>query len=115
MSKETWLAAYYPVPANKVPVDDALTHSLIKWRGLRPAALAEHGLTVSPITIEGCTCALCVQNPDSCGACPLAISRDGTSCDRSTRHELVSPFSSWVGLSDPEPMIYALEAALENA
>ena len=45
--KLSWLAKYYPVPANKVKDEswhDCLKHSLRKWIGLRPANMLRHGL-----------------------------------------------------------------------
>lgn len=121
MSKETWLAAYYPTAARDCPRQDALAHSLTKWRGLTREALLKHDLYNAPIPVGGGTCALCthyLKNPNErmCATCPLAISRDGVPCDaHSTFHdgEEDSPWIAWGVRSNPNPMIKALEAANE--
>lgn len=119
MSKETWLAAHYPTAARDCPQQDALAHSLTKWRGLTTEKLREHGLHVTPLPVGGSTCALCVHylknyNERMCATCPLAISRDGAPCDEhSTVHdgEEDSPWAEWGLRNNPDPMIKALEAA----
>ena len=74
MSLTTWKATYYPISARETAPQDAIAHSLTKWRGLLD--LASHGLTrahsgsicIGDITddaqlfpISGGTCALCVH------------------------------------------------------
>ena len=112
MSKETWLAAHYPTAARDCPKQDALAHSLNKWRGLTREALLKHDLHFAPIHVGGSNCALCVHHVGTtpmCVSCPLAISRDGVPCDDGED----SPWTAWCTSNNPDPMIKALEAANE--
>jgi len=137
MSLTTWKATYYPISARETAPQDAIAHSLTKWRGLLD--LASHGLTrahsgsicIGDITddaqlfpISGGTCALCVHFYDDdddidefarCARCPLALSRGGVPCTKATTAEgTYSPFERWTLNGDPAPMIHALETALED-
>jgi hypothetical protein len=48
MSLKTWLAEYYPVPADRAAGDEAgLEHAIRKWKGAMPAALKKHGCRVN--------------------------------------------------------------------
>lgn len=118
MSAETWRAEFYPIEARECPKEKAVEHSLQKWKGLRKESLEEHELEKSPIKVTGGTCSLCqhydssegVTNEDfaigrTCPQCPLQII--DKNCD-----EKDSPWDK--RLEDgPEPMIAALEKALE--
>lgn len=121
---ETWKAEFYPVGADECPHDQALSHSLQKWRGLRHDALMAHGLTTTSggdlksggvvFRVDASTCALCEAHP-RCDGCPLFESRGEVSCDFQTEREeeanKPSPFEAWQTDQDPEPMIAALLAA----
>ncbi len=126
MSLETWKARYYPIPADQTTKSDALFHSLRKWTGLLPAALAEHGLSSEhgnvvevagrhdALGISAGTCALCWRflGPSSgCSECPLRLHL-GMRCDAGA----ASPWASWTRISDhrPQPMIDALWACLQK-
>lgn len=123
MSIATWKEEFYPVDASKCPQDEAVAHSLRKWKGLRPDALRAHGLAANyslrdaggatfPVDVD--TCALCKAHTD-CDTCPLYKVRGGRPCDMATESEeengQPSPFEAWQEKSNPEPMIAALEAA----
>lgn len=115
MSIETWKAEFLPVPAEEVPEEEAVAHSLRKWKGLRPENLAEHDLIATPRYIldqegrEECVsrCALCKHY--DCIACPLAQTL-GDSCVGGSK----SPWYIWFDDRDPEPMIQALEETLQR-
>lgn len=132
MSLETWKAEFYPKPAKDVKAEDAVAHSLQKWRGLRKENLEKHGLErdVECLQDESCcsfvvdadSCALCVHHltkQDSCASCPLAKARGGVACDDSwngiskvlpeIKAEDVPPYQVFTLRGDPEPMIYWLE------
>lgn len=119
MSYETWREEYYPVPACDVPKEQAVAHSLRKWEGLRPEALAKHGIKLyaqnvgGMLSIASGSCALCHHycRGGSCESCPLAIARaenDGSpvDCDKSRFDEDRSPWATGAyGPQNPEPMI----------
>lgn len=127
MSKETWLEEYYPVPASAAEAQTndraAIEHSLHKWRGLRPDVLEAHNLYPRTsrliadacdgrdvIEVDGSSCALCemhIQN--ECKGCPLYDEKTNSRCDSEGRE-----YRNWLYHKDPEPMIAALEAALEK-
>jgi hypothetical protein len=130
MSIESWKAEFYPVPADEVPVDQAITHSLRKWEGLRKENLDRHELTRirrritsrsgSEFRVDGSSCALChryLVDGDgdaydvSCDDCPLSIERDGVACDNLFNNEEVSPWNEFDEKGNPEPMIFWLNAA----
>lgn len=48
MSYQTWAEKFYPVAAELVPEEQALAHSLQKWKGLTEENLDAHGLSLSP-------------------------------------------------------------------
>ncbi len=126
MSLESWKQLYYPVTAKEAatfhPID-VILHSLTKWRGLRPAVLAEYDIEISPLRlldntfqITGLTCSLCAKYYDysvddeviACSSCPLAqLGVSKTDCYVEYRH--------WRHSLDPEPMIALLEKALQTA
>lgn len=130
MSLESWKAEFYPVPAADCPKEEAIAHSLRKWRGLRPEALKRHDVLISInrhvvdeearyiFFVSAATCALCAHYYDeakeelACDTCPLAKSL-GAPCDRD-RGDTTSPWWAWGDLN-PEPMIAALEKAQADA
>jgi len=127
MSAESWLAAYYPVSADDVPIEDALDHSIRKWTGLLPENIAAHDIQEYddlPMYIDANSCALCfhakelaldgdeANNPDVfCRRCPLYISR-GQRCDRYSVAEYdagtPNPWFAWSNARDPRLMLDAL-------
>lgn len=52
MSLQSWKAEFYPVEAKDVPEEEAIQHSLTKWRGLTKENLEKHGLRVSGVIGE---------------------------------------------------------------
>jgi hypothetical protein len=133
MSLESWKAEFYPVPASECPAEDAIEHSLRKWRGLRPEALARHGVGTKGTRlfaavdgffyISATNCALCEQffqdaeeeDEKACADCPLAISRGGVSCSKAREGESFAPWEAFGAGNNPEPMIAALEKAQADA
>lgn len=135
MSLETWKKEFYPVEAKGVSKEDAIEHSLQKWKGLSEKNLKKHGLVQELCFIEeegsslcmelgGESCALCWHdlhntNKNYCGACPLAIARGGISCEHKTDEESdnyqLSPWHSFIHKADTKPMIYWLKQAKEKA
>ena len=89
MSLESWKAEYLAVDVEDCSEEDALKHSLIKWRGLQEANLAEHKVRLDNaflieddpygyLRIDGETCALCYHyfmtedmHRENCAKCPL--------------------------------------------
>ena len=116
MSKETWIAEFYPIPADKVPAEDALDHSIRKWEGALAENLEKHGLEQPPVTFDSDSCALCLHyfsGTPECGRCPLFIVRENVRCDREGSHEKVSPFGQYMYGANPRPMLAWLKKAKE--
>lgn len=127
MSLKAWKDEYYPTEAKDVPAADALAHSLRKWIGLRKENLERHGLCAASgdihehgsssggaiMIVAASSCALCRHWLDwitrSCADCPLNELL-GHPCD----YGLNNPYAAWVHQGDPEPMIRALEGAIEK-
>jgi len=127
MSILTWKEEFYPVPASKVSSEEAVQHSLRKWEGLRPENLRKHKVSITggkvtddeavnlteSVGIDSTSCALCFLHRDDsdyynpCNACPL-MRTHGRPCDKARQ----SPWSMWVKVKDPEPMISFLREAL---
>lgn len=120
---ETWKAEFYPQEASKVPIENAVAHSLQKWRGLTEENLTKHNLKHNStsgfhirrrggaepkvFTVDSGSCALCVyyySDKTNCRACPL-VKHLGARCDESGQ-----PFNTYIKNGDPSPMIAALEA-----
>lgn len=123
-SLDTWIPEYYKVPASKA--EDAITHSLVKWKGLRPVVLRRHKLEymhesfitltdgTKEFNITDETCALCKQHRDEeagydaedggCSECPL-FKHLGETC-----FDTYQPFHTFRECGNPEPMIAALKA-----
>ena len=140
MSLETWIDEFYPTDPEATAPEEAVAHSLRKWKGLRADALTRHGVTVKDarlsdggrdwLGIDSSSCALCVhylndfwpddedhEDPDEtrprCDGCPL-VAVLGRSCDDDIVGKFEradGPYFMFVGENDPEPMIAALEAA----
>ena len=113
MSKDTWLAEHYPIPAKLVAAKDALAHSIRKWEGFTQRELAHHGLEQPPISADGGTCALCehfykTEADEDCGDCPI-VEYQGFPCTMSSlTNEEQSPFWKWKAARNPVPMISLL-------
>lgn len=119
MSLETWKKEFYPVDAKNVSEDEAIRHSLRKWRGLTKENLEKHDLEkigktilekaiVDKFHVDGYTCSLCnFYVDDRCTDCPLYKLRSSTPCDIGS----LSPYRIWVENDDPQPMIALLEQA----
>lgn len=119
MSLESWNKLYYPVEASKVSKQDALAHSLRKWRGL--LHLNEHGLIrignvimerggTNSLQFNGETCALCHHHVErwlfpACSSCPLVLA-SGEQCNENN-----TPWDCFRKHGPFEPMIKALEKA----
>lgn len=108
-----WYQLYYPVAATAAYVlsKDAgdlvlLKHALQKWKGALPENLAACGLQAPPFDFNSSNCALCIKykHGGTCGACPFT----GGTC----RLNDWSPWSQWIGLGNPKPMIAAIERAI---
>jgi hypothetical protein len=143
MSKETWLAEFYPVPvSNEMQSwnrEQLIKHSIQKWEGLSRENLAKHGLENPPINIDASTCALCkvFHNDDAdadsreCAMCPLYQVRDDHRCDeqwlkngeqwlKNGEYQYRdTPFGAWDYTNffpsrSNKPMLRALNDALNN-
>lgn len=105
MSEASWKNEFYPIDADLVDEEDAIKHSLVKWRGLRKENLLKHGLEWVPIEVSGATCALCKAYwLAGCKKCPL-YQFLGSRCDDGSK----APFVMYSERYTPEPMIEALE------
>lgn len=135
MSIQSWREEFFPTDATPAISDEAaLAQALLKWRGLRPAALRSHQVVLrgqtlmadplyaeddssfAPVFIAADTCSLChkyLKTKPRCTACPLYRVRE-TPCDRAFWGAATSPYACGVrmgGANDPEPMIALLEQA----
>lgn len=130
MSLQSWRDEFYPTEAVDCPANEAIAHSLRKWIGLRVENRRRHEVRCDEATshlvdgaarfpVNSTTCALCASHYDDsaddapCAGCPLAVSRDGYSCDTKANDERQSPWAAWFDHENPEPMIAALEKALQ--
>lgn len=131
MSLESWKAEFYPIPANEVPEEDAIRHSLQKWRGLTTENLERHGMEWDKesgdiveidgecvFDIDGDSCALCTYyfgwgkyDAELCSTCPL----QKTMGDKCMPFERENAFGEFVMEGNPLPMIEALEKTLANS
>jgi hypothetical protein len=108
MSAQSWLDEFYPVPARGCPKEDALAHSVLKWRGLLKGNLERHRLNSAPIDIGAESCALCAHfDATFCEKCPLYQYLECACDDNSER---ISPYKTWTHKRDPQPMLSALIA-----
>jgi hypothetical protein len=126
MTFATWCVEHYPKPADEAVGSDleAAEHSLAKWEGLLPEALAKHGVEAYGRSLreagsregifwfDGTNCSLCLRRQNvSCRKCPLHLARDGYDCTETRPNELVSPWKT--AMVDPRPMIFWLRRAVE--
>lgn len=125
MGLKEWKDKYYPIPAKKVPLEQALDHSIQKWEGLQLNVLKEYELKQvryhicgigGTTTINGDTCALCfhhtqLEDDIDCSTCPLAISRNGYPCDERMPNEEISPYHAFTEHENAKPMLDALKLA----
>lgn len=110
MSKESWIAEFYPVDAKDTNPRDAATHSLQKWRGLTREELDRHELVLPPIDVDASTCALCWWSP-TCSTCAITLAIGDRCTDRVGGKP--SAWGVWVKSGDPCPMINLLERVVE--
>jgi hypothetical protein len=131
MSKKSWLDEFYPVSIPRVAKENAknpvalIQHSLTKWRGLTPESLNKHELRLAlgynpsvktskdmeVLCINSDSCSLCaiyLHEEEQCSRCPLYKVLGGR-CDDNKG----SPYQTFACTGNPEPMIEALEKALE--
>lgn len=128
MSIETWKAEFYRTEPSDCKKEDAVQHSLTKWRGLTQENLDKHGLRkVGPhltdskyqFYINDATCSLCfyyLKNNrtvvdakyNRCSGCPIYLAT-GCPCDEGE----LSPYKMWLLGNNPSPMINLLENILE--
>lgn len=126
MSLESFKEEFYFVEADQVSPKHAIQHALLKWTGILPENLEKHGVqyvshgvrdkdeSVLPhLTYSSPTCSLChlylmTSDDATCKDCPLAMVRNGVSCDRS-RDSDPSPYN----YDQPYRMIEFLGGALE--
>jgi hypothetical protein len=114
MSKESWLAEYYPKDATEIEAKDAIAFSLNKWKGLRKENLEKHELEKAPIPVNSSTCPLCnlyeksrtcpffkIHSKESLKELHGESPEDCVACDQEWKH--------WFWKKDPDPMIEALE------
>lgn len=116
MSINSWKAEFYPTDAVDTRRDEAIQHTLRKWKGTQSENLAKHemekakyaeiiGLTEEDHFYFGSgSCALCVHY--TCSDCPLQQHTNYTCSDPG------SQYKRWVLENNPEPMIKALEEIL---
>lgn len=109
MSGKSWKEEFYPIPADQCAPEDALSHSIRKWEGLREKNIKKHGLYTPPIEVDYSTCALCWYwldngNDSQCDGCPLP---------KLTRRRVCNgrQYGAWEMHSNPEPMIALLKKA----
>lgn len=98
-----WAMTYYPMSAGECPKENAIEHSILKWRGLQKDIL---GNNFPPIEVSSSTCALCKwHNSDDCETCPIKIYH-GRTCG--------VEWANWRGDNDPAPMLKLLESTRDK-
>lgn len=115
MSKESWREEFYPKPANETTKEEAASHSLRKWIGLRKENRDKHEVGKYPIPLDWSTCALCYHYIESSGGCPNCPLNQllGTTCD--DNYLDTSPYHHYTFMhTNPEPMIKALQAIVDK-
>lgn len=123
MSLKSWYEEFYPVSASKVSKEDALEHSIQKWKGLLPENLKKHEVAYRweevsplydtdntlPLSIGSASCALCQHWYDgeyACPECPLV--KAGHICCN-------EPGSAWRDrYNNPARMVEELENSRES-
>lgn len=131
MSVASWKREFYTQCAVEVPKEDALLHSLTKWRGFLPEALAKHECYIEDgrlkgddygiLAVDSKTCALChcylrdtSTNFSECPACPL-VSVRGVRCDEADEDGCESPYHMFTLQDNPAPMLKLLEEAYKRS
>ena len=126
MSKESWLAEFYPVPARDFE-GDALDHSILKWTGLLIENLNKHEVTLEAavvcteteafLEINSDSCVLCIRYVSTfCAMCPIVKVR-GARCDEMTETEKEkgsiadAPYQQMASYNNAQPMLDLLEEA----
>jgi hypothetical protein len=83
MSFSSWKAEFYPIPVEATTPDQAIEHSLQKWRGSLPENLKKHevdfedktlydGLMAEDLLFDSRSCALCFHYiRTGCESCPI--------------------------------------------
>lgn len=112
MSGRTWLAAHYPIAADKTSNDpiECTDHAILKWRGLLPSNLRRRKVVLkdcevrdmdgSLVLVFGCgSCAFCIHWPD-CDGCPTDRASDGGGC--------IPAYGMLSRTDDPRPMLRLL-------
>lgn len=116
MSVDSWKKEYYPIPADKVMINEKalVKHSLRKWLGIRPKNLKKHkvyarkagigGLEGPPFLFDASTCSLCEKHLGvfDCEYCPL-LKQQGMPCGA-----IGTPYHHWLITGNPYPMITEL-------
>lgn len=138
MSLISWKEQYYGEDAKDAAERgtlEALRHSIKKWSGLTPEALAEHGVRIrghalfdptvvakdyppvpdldsnDTFVVDTTTCALCVLHlRNCCKTCPLFKLR-GVQCDDVCGGE-TSPYGQFIIYGNTSPMLNLLWEAL---
>lgn len=136
MSIETWLAEFYPEPANVFNRHyrdieprtelEAVRHSILKWEGLLHENMRRHEVswtnfseiiddTDAPdnpvkvtLYVDGGSCSLCQYHSNECHRCALFKVR-GKPCDRVIAGEKASPYH--MRKTQPEHMVTWLRRA----
>lgn len=112
MSNASWMEEFYPVDAFSVRVEDALTHSIQKWKGYTKESLDRHDISVAPVLASSGSCALCnhfhATSEIMCDGCPLYNER-GLPCYISSIYETYSPYHAYTVDGDTTPMLLLME------
>ena len=134
MSKHPWLEAHYPQHAEECTDSEleAVEHAILKFEGLKPEVLKEHGLYLENCHVmtqededsddillhySSTSCALCHRHRDEdghlkCNECILSELRNGYACDETTEAEDPEPSPYYAAMmGDPEPMLKLLHEA----
>ncbi len=126
MSVETWLAEFYPQKAFEVSIEEALDHSLQKWRGALPENLTKHQLAEVPIPYSSATCALCHHyysescddgtdsEQPACLDCPIVKSGQPDCSNSESAYNHAKPQTEYYKIQNPSVMIVCLEKAKES-
>jgi hypothetical protein len=111
LTREEWIAKYYPKEASKTSKEESLDHTILKWTGLLEENLPEYlseGLNTAPVIVDSSTCALChhyFDEEDECVKCPLAIVRGGVNCAEDMKGESMNPYHFYHKCGDARPML----------
>lgn len=100
MSLESWKEEFYPKPVRFFDMtwEEAMRHSIVKWRGLQNQFLSEHRLLYNEVLhvlrdfdgnkmiFDAGNCALCMKCNLRCEECPIVTTgaNQGYSCDGHT-------------------------------